>query len=517
MHAIHLNYHEITSDPRVLKECESLARRGVKVSVVCALATDSKPFEKVGDLTVHRIDWLRTADVSRRYVKELRHFHRSAPFIRKKFFRILAQNDISKYFPRTGPKPASKPNAVAVAPVGVQPSETTPRARSSFFRVTARALRLRSLAKAFRLRSVARALGLGKIARSLRVFQPHRRLYQASAFLFDVNLRKLNFDEQVDVVHAHDIYTLPAGVALARKHGARLIYDAHEFEIARASKMPPEGNGMVDAIERDCLAHVDALITVSNGLKKLYAERYSSSEPIVIFNAPVIGVSDYPAPAPQERADFRAKIGVDSTTPLLAYTGLVLKEQRGLDQVLEALEFLPEYHLIVLGPRHHKNDARLMESAKNIGVETRVHLLEPVHHSRVAPTIRSCDVAIVPFQDATLSYRYAMPNKLFEALFSGLPVCVSNLPDMREAVETLGRGRAMDQTNPKDIAATIAYLFENRASYTMTREAWADLVREFSWSAQEDKLYRLYQKLVPPAHATTNNSGQEAISRGALV
>ena len=37
-----------------------------------------------------------------------------------------------------------------------------------------------------------------------------------------------------DVVHAHDLYTLLAGVWIARRHKARLLYDAHELETARA-------------------------------------------------------------------------------------------------------------------------------------------------------------------------------------------------------------------------------------------------------------------------------------------
>ena len=463
MHAIHLNYHEVTKDPRVLKECESLAQSGVEITVVCAQLENASPTEQFGDLKIRRIDWQRSDQLKRADLNRWTAFRRSMPHIRKRFARIPTMNAVRRVMAKYSVRGASKPGQPRLAPTPALP----------------------------RLAGI-----LSKITRTA---SGERSLYQAAAFLFDHNMRNLSFEAPVHLVHAHDIYTLPAGVMLSQRLRVPLVYDAHEFEIERASKMPLEGNAMVDAIERDCLEHVDALITVSEGLKKLYAKRYARREPVVVFNAPVITIDDYPEPDPDRRREFRAALGVDDATPLIAYTGHVLKEQRGLDRVVEALAFLPAYHLVVLGQRHQRNDAHLLDVAAEGGVVDRVHLLAPVHHSLVAPTIRSCDVAVVPFQDATLSYRHAMPNKLFEAIFSGLPVCVSNLPDMREFVDLLGRGRSMDQTSPKDIATTLAYLYDHRDDYRMDREAWARLVRGHSWSAQVEKLSALYHNLVPPA------------------
>jgi glycosyltransferase involved in cell wall biosynthesis len=44
------------------------------------------------------------------------------------------------------------------------------------------------------------------------------------------------------------------------------------------------------------------------------------------------------------------------------------------------------------------------------------------------------DVAVIPIRDVCLSYRYCMPNKLFEAAFAGLPIVASNLPDMERFI-----------------------------------------------------------------------------------
>ena len=502
MRAIHLNYHEVTKDPRVLKECSSLADRGVGVTVVCALEPGFEMREKTGDIDVRRIAWTATSDVSADYVESLRSFEKAYPIIHEKLMPFARYNDVIRKISQ---------EAKAVIGQGVEDFDILAYKKNrganriiQKYKLRFQAYQIDKIAKQEKYADDIRTLDVPSMGRSrhpLRNFRYRQKeyirdLYQAKAFFYDVKLRKLEFEHGADIVHAHDIYTLPGGVALAKRLGARLVYDAHEFEIERAANMPPEGNRMVDAIEQDCLDHVDALITVSEGLRKLYSERFAKRDPLVISNAPEVSIA--PRSTEQVKADraaFRKRLGVSDDTPIVSFTGWVQRERRGMDKVVEALALIPSFHLVVLGPRHKTDDAWLMNLAKQFGVADRTHLLPGVHHSEVVPSIASCDVSIVPFQDVTLSYRFAMPNKLFEGVFAGLPVCVSDLPDMRDFVESLGRGRVMDQTDPQSIADTLSYLYEHRKDYEMSEEERTSLVREHSWSAQADKLENLYLEL----------------------
>ena len=512
MRAIHLNYHEITEDPRVTKECTSLADRGYEITVVCALHDDALPVEKVGDLDVRRIRWKEYDGLSDEYVEELKELRRSYPYIKLKLERALL---IKKLRPR----------------VGELLQEVLPDRATTFDLKKYKELRgLERIAQKFRGRYYLRLFKgllkkpefadlrkmLGDFGVELEEFmttkpQTKTPLFQAESFLFDANLRALNLSGPAEIVHAHDIYTLPAGVALAKRLCARLIYDAHEFEPERAAKMPPEGNAMVDAIELDCLENVDAVITVSDSISELYSERFAKRKPVVILNAPDISWPDRSKEQFQQfRESFRAKLDLDAETPLIGYTGWVLKEQRGLGTVAKALALLPDFHLVILGPRHEQDDNKLLEIAKLAGVKDRIHLLEPVHYTEVVPTISACDVSIVPFQDAGLSYRFAMPNKLFEGVFAGLPVCVSDLPDMRRFVETLGRGRVMDQTDPKSIAETISHLYTHRSDFKITEDQHKSLVSNYSWSAQVEKLGELYDELLQKDRPIDTPNGPQA-------
>ncbi len=506
MRAIHLNYHEVTKDPRVLKECSALAAKGVEIEVVCALEDCAAPKEQVGDLLVSRIDWMSPTTLERPYLEELKEFTRSYPYVEPLLRTLLERVEVAEElesklgvlpsfdkatryshlrgWKRWREKWRMKRDLRKVASVLSSSGLNFDAFESS---VSTSKMNKKPRGKTF-------SKFLQKHSKPIRV--NHNDVYQACGFLFDANTQKLTFEGPVDIVHAHDIYTLPAGVRLAKAMGAKLIYDAHEYEIERASKMPPDGNAMADAIERDCLEHVDAVISVSQSICDLYEERFGGRKPVLVMNAPEV-TADFSATRDQkdERDEFRRKLGLSEQTPLISYTGWVLREQRGVDQVVRAMLDLPEFHLIVLGPRNEVHDEALMKTASSLGVADRVHLLPPVHHSQVVPTICNCDVAAIPFQDSTLSYRYAMPNKLFEAVFSGLPVAVADLPDMRTFVQELGRGVPMDATDPKAIASTIGSLYRSKSDYELDADQYSELVRKYSWSAQAEKIYSLYLEL----------------------
>jgi UDP:flavonoid glycosyltransferase YjiC (YdhE family) len=86
-----------------------------------------------------------------------------------------------------------------------------------------------------------------------------------------------------------------------------------------------------------------------------------------------------------------------------------------------------------------------------------------------------------------------MPNKLFEAAYASLPICVSNLPEMAAFVERLGIGAVMDQTSPESIAETIMKVLANPAAYVPSERAQEILKREYSWTHQAESLLNVYR------------------------
>ena len=77
-------------------------------------------------------------------------------------------------------------------------------------------------------------------------------------------------------------------------------------------------------------------------------------------------------------------------------------------------------------------------------------------HKAVAPDIlldytSSADFGISTIEDSCLSYRYCLPNKMFEYLMADLPVIVSNLYEMKRLVENNNIGVVAKENTPQGL------------------------------------------------------------------
>ena len=511
---ISLTYHEITQDPRVLKEARALRAAGHDVEILCDWPADLPEKDAIDGIAITRFRCFGMDDVTTAAFHEMTFLDRSRDVLARRYLPYAEACEIIR-----------KLRPWLEEQFGPQVFK---RMESSWYkRHKGRQRLVRRLSYlwlSFRLRFaiVHRPEGssLG-VARSLRrkLKQAHqalkatqRELFQAQSVVFWSNLRVLDIPGPVAAVHAHDIYCLPAGVMLAQRFGVPLVYDAHEYEPARATKIDSEATDLPLHIEDDCFPHVDRMITVSDGIGDLYAKRYPGPRPTIVMNAPEImeaGLADTVRLRPGFRT-VRDRVGLPEDVPLVIFTGGIQREHRGMDKVLEALVHMPGVHLANMGPRHSANDDWFLALARRLGVADRVTLLDPVDARDVPAAISTATIAVCPIQDASLSYRFSLPNKLFEAAFAGLPVCVSDLPEMRRFVETLGIGRAMDQTDPRVIAEALLDVIGNRAAYRPTPEAAAKLEAIYSWPAQAAKLVSLYEDLLDMNAAWSDALGRAA-------
>lgn len=552
---ISLNYHEVTEDPRVFKQARSLVSNGYNVTVLCDWKDGFVQKEQIDGVNIHRFDWQNADDLSPSDFKMFSFLNKSSARIEPLFCKLantslqrtkilkmiekqvsllekFTAGDFKDSIAKCGYSKFIDQNVLDTVSVLCDPEISTEQKLSlvatedfggevlskSYYRDKKGLSRFLSKIEFTRAKSrLAKMAASGKVvtdptsaavrvlslSRELSVLSAavksdRRDLYQATSLLFAINLMKQDLVPRPDIIHAHDIYTLPGAISLARHVGAKVVYDAHEFEIERASKMPASGNAMVDDLEMDCLEEVSALITVSETIGDLYSERFSKRKPVIVMNVPEIHTSILENDSSSYRANegLRSQLGLTEAVPLIVFTGGVQREHRGLDQVILALKLLEGFHLVNLGFRNAGDDQWLMAIARDCGVSDRVHLVPAVDAREVPRMISSCDVSICSFQDATLSYRYAMPNKLFEAAFAQVPIAVSNLPDMRAFVEDLGIGSVMDATDPASIAQTILEIYQNRSKYALSASAKDKLKNVYSWEAQAKKLDRLYQDVL---------------------
>jgi glycosyltransferase involved in cell wall biosynthesis len=282
--------------------------------------------------------------------------------------------------------------------------------------------------------------------------------------------------ERPAVLHCNDWNTMWVGVAARALLGTRVVYDAHELWPDRNGR--PEARAWLLACEWLFVRAAHAVMTTSPAYAAVMARRYRVPLPAVVRNLP-----DAPAPAANGAPP-------PAGPPTAVYVGGVTTA-RGLEQALAALPQAPELHLRVVGPGRPSYVAQLSALADGLGVADRVVFEGPVPPAQVPAAAATAHVGLALIQPDYLSYELTLPNKLFEYLAAGVPVLSSDLPAMRDVVESYGAGRVVAPRDVTAIARALSEMVRPEAHEPLRRAAVA-AGRELSWDRERARLDAVY-------------------------
>jgi glycosyltransferase involved in cell wall biosynthesis len=262
-----------------------------------------------------------------------------------------------------------------------------------------------------------------------------------------------------EVYHGHDLSGLEAAGRAWRRNGGRLVYDSHEIFVESGSNAdrPRILKWMLARSERRWTRAADTLVTVNESLAEDLAARYRPRRTVVVHNSP----ARWQPPVP--RPDLiRAACGIPSGAPIALYHG-AFSAHRGLEELAAAILVpgLEAVHAVYLGYGSQRAMVEHMVDDPRFG--GRIHLLAAVPPGDLLPWVASADVGVMPIQPSTRNHRLSTPNKLFEGLAAGLPVVVSDFPEMHRIVlaDPLGTlGAVCRPDDPVDVARAIASIVE---------------------------------------------------------
>jgi glycosyltransferase involved in cell wall biosynthesis len=313
----------------------------------------------------------------------------------------------------------------------------------------------------------------GVLARELRGLYQLLRLASQSV-LFARAARPLG---RFDVVHANDFDTLPAGWAIARRSGARLVYDAHELYTEVEPDPPRVHRAVVGLLERLLARRADAVVTVSDDIAdELVARRRLRARPTVVLNCP-------------DRVEVEAPTEHDP--PLRAIYQAGAGSGRRLEDLLEAAALAENVHVTLRVTRVDLTDLR--EEVARRGLADRVDVADPVSPEHLVEQLAAFDVGIVIDRPVALNNALGFPNKLFEYLMAGLAVVVPNLRTMGAFVEREEVGVVFQAGSPQSLARVLNELAADRQQLlSLRRRARAAAVERYNADVQGEALARVW-------------------------
>src|SRR5262249_49735692 len=122
--------------------------------------------------------------------------------------------------------------------------------------------------------------------------------------------------------------------------------------------------------------------------------------------------------------------------------------------IIRALSLLPSnLHLAVSGSISPDYVATIDELRRP--VRERVHLLPDCDPADLVAFRSGADLAVIPLATDIPNHRTVLPNRVFEAVMSRIPLVTSDLPTIRSVVEEYGIGLCYEDPQPKIIARAI--------------------------------------------------------------
>ena len=178
----------------------------------------------------------------------------------------------------------------------------------------------------------------------------------------------------------------------------------------------------------------------------------------------------------------RGRGAVGEAEALLLYQGAV-NLGRGIDWAIDALEYLPGCQLVVVGVGDLYDEMRTYAAGKPWG--DRIRFLGRVPIAELERLTPQADVGLVMLEDMGLNYHYALPNRVGDFVAAGVPMVVSDLPEMASFVRRHGVGEVLAAPGAKALAEGIGRVLAH-GPYDFA-SAQADM----DWDKEKQKLLQV--------------------------
>ena len=291
-----------------------------------------------------------------------------------------------------------------------------------------------------------------------------------------------------DVVHCHDLDTLPLGFMMGKLKGKPVVYDAHESftDMLEGNVHRVVLRGLVH-IEDFLIRRIDLLITVGEKLRRHFTER-GTRHSVVVGNWKRLG--DF-SRSEEQNQEVRRQLGIPAGAMVVVCITQLLKDRK-IEKLLHAIDQSPITYVIVGGKGVLENLVVRAASAN-----PRIIYVGFVSGKRIADLTCASDIVYYGFDPDNPNARFSAPNKLYEALAAGRPLITGDFGEIADVVRKSSCGIVLPEYSVREILKAFAAL-ENRERRTwMAYNAKQTGQSEMNWEKGERVLYREYSALMP--------------------
>ncbi len=291
--------------------------------------------------------------------------------------------------------------------------------------------------------------------------------------------------QRSDVYVASDFYSLPFCALAARWWGSMLFYDSREIY----TELPAFHDKtffkcIVQYTEKWCVRRARFVMTTGSMDARYLSDLYGIRNTVLLRNLPCMQ-------RVSSAVDYACGFPASVSGKLLVYQG-ILVPGRGIETAFRVLQKLPSVGLVLLGEGEFNPYYRKM--SESLGIRDRVLFAGKIPQEALLRHTAGADIGLSLIDNVCENNFLALPNKLFEYIMAGLPVVVSDLPQMKEVVEKYRVG-AVVPAGDADAVVEVLHQWDCRpGEFNELKKNCRKACRILNWETEFNKVYeRLFQ------------------------
>jgi len=325
--------------------------------------------------------------------------------------------------------------------------------------------------------------GSRSFSRPYPIIRFHLWASRGALFYAALNIRMLIYllFHRTDVILANDLDTLLPAFLVSRLRGKKLVYDSHEYFT--------EAEGLTGrsfqkkvwlSIERFIFPKLRHAYTVNESIAGFYREKYAVDVQVV-RNVPIL--------RPAKSGRSKSELGLPDNKHILILQGAYIDPDRGGMELVEAMQFLDECYLLIIGSGRDipAIDARIAE----LNLSDRIMRFPRLPFDQLQEYTACAEIGFSLDKPVHLNYLYSLPNKLFDYVHAGLPVLVSDLPELRRVVEEYNLGMITPQVSSESISTSVRTMLSS-GNMALWKSNSIAASKVLNWQMESQTLDRIY-------------------------
>jgi len=305
-------------------------------------------------------------------------------------------------------------------------------------------------------------------------------------------LKELFEDNKFDAIHIHDLPLAKVGYEFAHKFNTRFTLDLHEnwpalLRIATHTqstlgKFLSNNKQWIKYEIKYCQLADNVIVVVDEAKERLISLGIKSDKIFVVSNT--LNLHDFETPVTTPDSDYIT----------LLYAGGINKH-RGLQYVIKGIKHVnnleKKLRIWILGSGSYIT--YLKELAKFEGVENKVYFLGWKNYKEMQSYFGRSNYCLIPHvkNDHTDS---TIPHKIFQYMYVGKPMLVSNCTPIKRIVEETSSGFVYNFNDPKDFAVKLDNLIKSgwHTSKEFIKENKKQVIDNYNWEIDSKMLKKIY-------------------------